>query len=260
MIYLGGALTQIDGSSMAQSNCVIATVSEEADCSSLGYWKLKLPVLRKLTGDTSGGVNYNLARDTVKMMTGGEVVLTVLYWAPETVTNSTLTNLLDAPRVAGTIISCAVTRYTPFRTGTYTGMHSVNVGAKRIATVTRADGTKYQQKQVYVMDPGHSVAQWVWWPLSLLTKAAAASAGAGKIHLIYTRDLGAVNRIAHEDGSIRSSTKVINSPSNIVGKITKDTAYQVVSTVKGTSYTLDGKTMDGWNKLGTNKYCVAKIR
>lgn len=260
MTYLGEGVSQLDGSKYSQSNCVLASTTELMDCSTLGFWRVKPSNLRIISGDTEGGVSYTLAASTAKKATAGEVDLTVIYWAPENSTTSTLDNLLDSPRVTAVSISAAVTRYTPFRTGTYTGGHTVIAGAKRFATVTRADGTKYQQKQVYVMDAGHLEAKWVWWPWSLLIKAAKARTGNNTIHVLYTRDLGGVSRVAKEDGAIRSSAKVILSPSNKVGTITKGNSYTVQETVRGGSYSLDGRTMSGWNKLGTGKYCVAKIR
>lgn len=258
MTYIGNAVTQLDGSKFAHQNCVLATTSVLIDSASLGYWKVKPSRLRTLSGDTSGGVTYSLAESTAAKATDKEVNLTTVYWAPENSSESTLDNILSAPRLTAISIDAGVTRYTPFRTGTFTGGHTVTVGGKRTILVTREDGSRVNQKQAYVMDSGHSDAKWVWWPWSLLIKAAKSRTGGNSIHVLYTRDLGGTKRVAKGKGAIRSSAKVTST--NRVGSLVAGQWYTVVSTVKGGTYTLDGRTMNGWNKLGTGKYCVAKIR
>lgn len=259
MTYLGNAVSQIDGTYYAHQNCVLATTSVLGDSASLGYWKVSPARLRRLSGDTSGGVTYGLAEDTMYRASDQEVNLTTVYWAPQNTTTSTLDNILDAPRVTAISISAAVTRYTPYRTGTFTGGHTVTVGAKRYQEIIRADGSRYKQKQVKVMDSGHSTARWVWWPWSLLIKAAKARTGGNSIHVLYTRDLGYFSRRAKADGAIRSTASA-SSSANIVGRIYEGTAYTVILTLRGGTYTLDGKKMSGWNKLSAGRYCVAKVR
>lgn len=246
MIYLGDAVSQLDGSTFAHQNCVAACTSELGDCDSLGYWNVRPSTIRKLTGDTSGGLSYDDSIAALKAATG--IGLKVLYWVSE----SALDDAIDSPRVAAISIDCSVTRYTPFRTGTYTGRHNVVVGGKRYVTVTRSDGSTYSQKQAYVMDPGRTDAVWVWWPWSLLIKAAKASTGNGTIHLYYTRDFTNVKRTVESDGAIRTSTSVTATK---VGTVRKGEIYTVLTTAKGGEWG-SGTTHpgNGWSKIGTSKF------
>lgn len=249
MIYLGVPVSQLDGSTFAHSNCVAACTSEAGDCSSLGFWNVKPATIRKLTGDTSGGLSYDDCIAALKKATGGEVALSVLYWAPE----STLEDLVTAGRVVGLSIHTAVTRYTPYRTGTYVGRHNVIIGAKRYATITRSDGTKYQQKQGYVMDPGRTTARWEWWPWTLILQAANRSTETtDKIHVYYTRDLVNVKRTVDSDGSIRATA---SDTATKVGTVSAGQIYTVLTTVKGGTWgTTTSNPGNGWSKIGTSKY------
>ncbi len=250
MLYLGKPVSQIDGSWAQNLNCVLASAAELADCSSVGYYRPTPARLRSLTGDYQGGVSYDQARSSVASYTNSEVILSVLYWAPQTSSDSTLDHLLDARRVVGISIDAGVTRYTPYRTGTFTGGHAVIVGAKRNAYVWIND-RKVLQKQALVMDPGHGTAQWVWWPFSLLLQAAKARTGGNMIHVFYTRDLTSVKRIAKSDGAIRSEPRMRATK---VGEINKGQVYYVETTTRGGSWETNGHTGIGWSKLGTGKY------
>lgn len=244
MTYLGDPVTQLDGSTYQHSNCAAAGGDELANCSSLGFWQPKPAAIRVKTGDTVGGLDYPEVAAAIKAMTGGEVVLTPLYWAAP----ATLDDVLDAPRVTGISILCSVTVNTPYHTGTYTGRHFVVVGAKRSVTVARADGSTYLQKQAYVMDPGKGPAyvKWQWWPWSLLMKAAMASTGNGTIHLMYTRDLGGVSRTTKSAGSIWSKPVGGSQIATIAGGV----AVTVLGTVKGDGYSANGHTAYGWSHIG----------
>lgn len=258
MTYLGQAVTQLDGSPFSHQNCVLAATSELMNCSSLGFWDVGVPRLRGISGDNYGGVTYDTAEVTASRASGGEVKLSHLYWAPETSTNSTLNSLLSAPRIVAISIDAGVTRYTPYNTGTFTGGHTVTVGSKRTVTVYRSDGSSYRQKQALVMDSGHSVAKWVWWPWNLLIKAARARTGSNTINVLYTRDVGHVVRVAKADGAVRTSPKI--SATNKISKIYKNHSYTVLATLRGGEYNMDGRVLNGWNMIGTNRYVVAKIR
>lgn len=252
MPFIGAPVSQIGTGTFSQQNCVVTCLKKLMECSSLGYWNPSVAHLRAESDDSSGGITYDTALATSSRVTGGEVVLSRLYWTDQSI----LDDLLDAPRVVTISILCSVTRYTPFRTGTFTGGHSVVLADKRF--VTLSDGTR--QKQGLIMDPGHTDAAWVWWPWSLILRATAARAGAGKVHVMYTRDLGGVSRKAHAKGSIRSATKVIDKPSNVVGSFASGESVGVIATVSGSPYTLEGKTLTAWNKTGANRFAVAKIR
>lgn len=252
MTYIGNPVSQLDGTWAQDWNCVAATVSELGDCSSLGFWKVPPSRIRTLTGDYLGGLTYTDAAEALKTATNGDVVVSYLYWVP----SSTLDDLLNAPRISGIVIDCSVTRYTPFRTGTFTGLHSVVVGAKRIITLKRSDGTSYKQKQAFVMDPINNT--WVWWPWSLLMQAANYAAGAGLIHVIYTRDLANVTRTTTSDGYIRSSAHITN---NKISPFVNGKSFTVIQTIRGGVWTVQGREGKGWSRIGTNKYVVGgKLR
>jgi hypothetical protein len=252
--YLGDAVTQLDGTTYQYSDCGCAGSAELADCSSLGFWRPTPARIRNLSGDTSGGVSYPDLAAAVKKATYGEVVLTPLFWVPP----STLDDIMSAPRVTGVSILCSVTINTPFRTSpTYTGRHFIVLGARRYATVTRSDGTKYQQKQGLIMDPGHSTTylKWQWWPWALIVKAATASTGNGTVNLMQTRDLGGVSRTAKANGGVHTTP---STTASLIGTVAKDKTYTVAGTVRGGGYAANGHICKGWSKRGTGQF-VANI-
>lgn len=255
MIYLGDAVSQLDGTAYAHQNCVAACTSVLGDTSSLSWWNVPPSRIRKLSGDTVGGLTYGDSVAALKLATGGEVDLKVLYWAPQNATTSTLDDLIDAGKVMAISILAAITRYTPYNTGTFTGRHNVVVGAKRYATLTRSDGTKFTQKQGLVMDPGHTDVKWVWWPWNLIVKAATSSTGTNAIHCYYTRDLTNVKRRAKTSGAVRSTPAV--TATNVVGRVVKDAEYTVLDTVKGGTWNLDVRKGTGWSKIGDKKFTHA---
>lgn len=252
MVYLSDAVSQLDGSKYAHQNCVAACTSALGDTSSLSWWNVPPAKIRTLTGDISGGISYDDSVAALKTATGGEVDLKVMYWAPINSTVDTLDDLITAGRVVAISILTSVTRYTPFNTGTFTGRHNVVVGAKRTILITREDGTRVNQKQGLVMDPGRTTAKWVWWPWSLIIKAAKASTGSNHMHCYYTRDLTKVTRTAKSSGAVRSVPEVRTG--NIVGRVVKGQGYSVLDTVRGSRWTLDGREGYGWSKIGDRKY------
>lgn len=250
-LYLGRPVSQIDGSWAQNLNCVLASTSELGDCSSLGFWRISPARLRSLSGDYVGGVTYDDAKKTLANATNGEVNLTIVYWAPENSSESTLDNILSARRVTGISIDAGVTRYTPFRTGTFTGGHTVVVGSKRNAYVYIND-KRVLQKQALVMDPGHGTAKWVWWPWSLLIKAAKARTGGNMIHVIYTRDLTNVNRLVKSTGAVRTEPRMRATK---VGEVTKGEIVRVITTVRGGTWEYGTHHRGiGWAKLGDKRY------
>lgn len=249
-LYLGRPVSQVDGSWAQNLNCVLASSAELADCSSVGYYRPTPSRLRSMTGDYVGGVTYDQAKRVIADYTNNEVNLTVIYWAPENLSESTLNSILNARRVTGISIDAGVTRYTPFRTGTFTGGHTVVVGNKRSVYVY-IDGRRVLQKQALVMDPGHSTAEWVWWPWSLLIKAAKARTGGNMIHVLYTRDLTSTNRLAKSDGAVRSAPKMTAMK---VGEVVKGQVYFTETTMRGGAWSTSGHSGIGWTQLGVGRY------
>lgn len=251
--YDGLPTSQLDGTALAHSNCTAGQASTLADSVSFRYWDPSPSAIRKQTGDTSGGMTYDAVVGAVKALTKGEVVLKAMYWAPA----DTLEDMIDDGRASGLSILCKVTVTTPWATGTYTGRHCIGVYGKRYKTL--ADGTK--QKQGKVMDPGKSTAVFAWWPWSLIIKAALASTGGGGIHLMYTPDRTSVKRVARTSAAIRSSAKVIDSPSNKIGSMAEGAAVTVINGLVGGSYGINGHTSTGWAQIGSGKFVVgAKLK
>lgn len=241
-MYYSNPVSQIDHTAYQNLNCVAATASMLADTSSLGFWNVTPARIRSLSGDTSGGITYTAASNAVQNATGGDVNLQILYWAPQNANRSTLDDLLEAPRSVGIVIHCAYTVNTPFRTGWFAGTHSVVVVAKR-----HRNGVK----QALVMDPGRSDPKAVWWPWALLIKAAKGAAGGDFIHVLYTRDMDDVKRVAKKNGAIRSAPRQ-DAPR--VSTITAGNVYTVYGTVRGGQWEVPYHQGRGWSKLGVNKF------
>lgn len=256
MAYKGKPVSQLDGSTFAHSNCAPAVTKKLMDLWTLGYWNPLVKALRIASGDTSDGVSFTDCETAAAKLSNQEVLLKHLYWAPVTVVD----DMLEAGKEFGISILCSVTvNKPPYNTGTFIGRHAIAVLAKRTYTWTDSTGT-HSQKQYLVMDPGKTTAKFVWWPASLLIKAALASGDGAGVHVIYGRDRTNVTRVAKATGAIRSAPAVLDDPSNKVGTILAGATYLIADTVDGGSYAQDTRTLTGWNKLGVGKFTVAKIR
>ncbi len=241
--FLNDAITQIDGSAYAMKNCVIAVVVGLIRVASLGYWKISCAAFRTATGDTSGGITYDTAVATASRKTSGQVKLARLYWAPP----STLRDLMVKRVAAGLSIWTARLRGTPWALSGSFG-HTIEIGG----IFTDSAGVE----RAWVMDPGHSDAQWEAWPLSLVLGCAKDRTGNGTIHVIYTRDLTNVDRAVLSDGVVRDAP---NGTAPIVGKVAAGTTVRVTTTVRGAAWdTGRGYTARGWSKLGDKRYVMGK--
>lgn len=256
MASRGKPVSQLDGSTYAHHNCVLAVTKKLMDLWTLGFWNPSVKSLRVATGDTSGGVNYTQAIAAAAKLSSNEVLLKGLYNVP----TQTMRDLLTAGKEFGIAILCSVTVNTPYATGSYRGGHLVAVLDRRTYTWTDAAGLKRSQEQGLVMDPGRTTARFVWWPWSLLVKAALAHTSGNGVHLLAGRDRKNVTRPAKIAGAIRSTTAVVENPTNVVGSFTEGQGVLVVDTADGSAYPLQTRTLTQWNKLGPGKYAVAKIR
>lgn len=247
-MYIGDTYYQLDGTSQQEANCVPSTGTDLEDTSSLGYWRTPAPKLRSLSGQPSGGLSYDTLIAAVKKATTGEVVLTRLYGVPV----STLDDLVAAPRAIGISIDCSVTIHTPFHTGSFTGGHTVGLYGRRFYN---------GQKQGLIGDPGRGTSSnklpKVWWPWSLILKAALSRTGGNGINVVYTRDLEGVTVKAKAPGNIRSGASTTSAD---LGNVTVGATYAVAATLHGGKWTtVDGHSGYGWARLTNGRYVAGGI-
>ncbi len=249
--YVGALYHQVDGSSYQYDNCTVANLTTEMDSASCGYWRVPASTLRVLSGDTSGGLTYDQIVALAPRATGGEVHVTRLYLMP----NGNVVTLLKAPRTVHISILCSVTINTPFHTGNFTGRHNIGLYDYRVYTWT-VNGVHHSQEQVLVGDPGTS-ADFRWWPLSLVLKAAQASTGvAGTCNVWYSADLEGVTRVS------RGSSPLYVSPAltaTHAGTLSAGSTEEVISTGFGGAWSVSAAHKgNGWyhikNAAGATGY------
>jgi hypothetical protein len=240
--YVGALYHQLDGSTFAYENCTLANLTTEMDTASLGYWRVPASTLRKLSGDTSGGLTYDQIVALAPKATGNEIHVTRLYFMPI----GNLVDLLKAPRTVHISILCSVTINTPFHTGTCVGRHNIGLYDYRIYSWTDAAGVHHSQAQVLVGDPGTHL-DFRWWPLSLALAAAQASARPGACHVWYSADLEGVTRISRGTNPVYASP---NATSKKVGGITPGSSENVIRTLAGTSWYVNAAHKgNGWAQI-----------
>lgn len=243
--YVGPLYHQIDGSAFEYDNCTLANLTTEMDCASDGFWRVPASRLRVMSGDTSGGLTYDQIVALAPRATGNEVHVARMYYIPV----SNVVTLLKAPRTVHISILCSVTLNTPFHTGNFTGRHNIGLYDYRVYAWTDSTGT-HSQQQVLVGDPGTS-ADFRWWPLGLVLKAASASATAGTCNVWYSADLEGVTRTA------RLGSPLYQGPSFAAAvpgaTISAGTAENVIATQAGVTWskTISGvaRTGAGWSKI-----------
>lgn len=249
---------QGDGSWAQWLNCVFACATDLMCRATIGYWRVPASKLRKISGDTSGGVTYNQAADAVKKATGGEVILEPRY----NLTRTQVKTLVDSGRAVAISISCLVTRYTSRRTNSFIGGHSVYVNDYAWRTTTcncEKQKPGLDHGEFLVEDPGTTHTGYLWWSASLLYKAAEARTGANSIAVLVARDTEGVWRKGRKAGAIKSS---LSASAKTVASIVKDKSYFVTNTRDGLDWTSDsdGGLRDEWArvKISTGKYGYTK--
>jgi hypothetical protein len=247
--YIGRATSQLDGTRWQHYNCVAAQARTLIDTASCGYWRPSTASLRAAAGtDPYQGITYDAIDRAAASRTNGEVNFTVRYWASA----SLLEDLIDQGRKVAISIYTGVTRpYEDYRTGTFVGRHCVGVYAKRIARWRTPDGLWHSQRQGLVMDPGHSTARFVWWPWSLILRAATASTGNGTIHVYYTANLKSSRRTMRADSALRYSPSLSAAKT---GTALRGSTVDLIQTGKGGAWTYGTHAGTGWVKTGVHRW------
>lgn len=239
--YVGALYHQIDGSRYQHYNCVESFGTLAMDCASMGFWRISASTLHAKWGMGAVGMPYDKLVEIVATQTNGEVKLTRLYWMPV----EDLDTLLKAPRVVGISILTSVTAGTPYATGTFIGRHCVSIVDTRTYRWVDSNDVAHAQLQYLVGDPGKSTTEFVWWPATLLRRAAAASTGkVGQVHVMYTQDLEAVTFRARSSTPMYVTTDTTSAHS---GTVSAGSNEFVIKTVKGKTWTVisGGKTHKG---------------
>lgn len=248
MTYLPPPQTQIDGSTFQYVNCVAATGTMLVDRATVGRLRIPPAVIRRATGDTSGGLSYSQLADAVVNLTDGDVLLSVRRLD----TRGQLRDLVASGRGVGFIGSAAVTRYTSRRTNSFTGLHSWMIAAyvwvpggecaceAKIPTA---------HAEYAVEDPGTTSAGWLRWSADLVYRTAEA---AGDIWTISTRDTEGTSRVAIGVGKVRATPSIT---AKALRPIEKGRTYNVVETVRGGRWSRpDGTYGIGWHRIAAGGY------
>lgn len=223
--------SQMDGSVYQRSNCVLAVTTDLIDRATVGALRIPAPVLRKLTGDTSGGVTHSQAAAAAYTATKGRVVLT-----PKVLSSrQQLRDLSQAGIAFGLFMSAYTTKDTRFRTNAYTGLHEIY-------------GQDYDpaDDEFLMEDPGTTSAGYMWWPEDLLFRAAER-AGGGSIYVLVAKDTEGVTRKCVMKGRIRATPDVNGTDR---GPLVLGKSYTVSRTVNGGFWKrADGGQSNGWHRI-----------
>jgi hypothetical protein len=257
--------SQGDGSFLQWSNCLLADATMAMHRASVGLWRVAAPVLRKLSGDTSGGVSLDQQAAVVELVTKGQVVFEVRYG----ITRSMFKAFIASGRAASVIVLGSIYVRTLRRTNYFLGRHGLYVNAYRESKggtdchcelrESGAASHNLAHGEFYVKDPGITSIGFRWWSAQLLYRAAemGAAAGAGAIDVSLTRDTEGVSRVARLRAPIRASA---SNTAKVLGYTAVNVARTVVNTLNGTPWKRDsdGGQSDNWNriKVGTGYGCV----
>ncbi len=241
--FLCEPYAQLDGSRYQTQNCVAATTVEVIDLGSVGRFRLTASAIRQTSGDTSGGLEYSIAKAAGNELTDNQVPLTVQMvddWAEA--------KDILARSSAGLLIDCSKTIRTPFRTNYFTGLHSVSAAAG-----SQRDGT------IKVEDPGTTVAGWKRWPLTLLRDASLVrDPYTGQRHrwLLVAPPSEDVNKNARIRVGVRLEP---DRNSRRLGVLQKGDRIHVRATTTGGDWRrANGTTAHGWHVVdwrGGRAYC-----
>ena len=224
----GTAYAQIDGTRFQYQNCVPSCASELISLGSVDRLKVPAWKIRNESGDTSGGIEYSLAAATVNRIT--DVRLVSYRFADWADVKEQL-----GRRSMALIIDCAKTVKTPYRTNSFTGLHSVTA-----AGGTVRDGT------VKVEDPGTTTAGWLRWPVDLLRRASDLDGFHFALLGPYTEDVDRTVRLP--------KVAVHRRPSNdsaVVKVLHEGDSVHVKRTLKGGPWRRDnGTEAHGWHEIG----------
>lgn len=224
----GTAYAQYDGSRYQSLNCVPSCGSELVSLATVDRLRIPAWKIRNESGDTSGGIEYSLCAAAIVRLTAGDVVL-----APLRLDWKDVKDRLERQSMA-LIIDCAKTVRTPYRTNSFTGIHSVTAAAGTIR-----DGT------VKVEDPGTTTAGWKRWPLDLLKRASDF----GDFHYVL-----AASPTEDTDKSVRVPRVAVHrkpdNSSGIVKRLHKGDEVHVKRTLKGGPWRrADGTVGHGWHEI-----------
>lgn len=215
---------------LSPSDCVPATCALGVDRASVGAIRVTHKEIRAASTDQYKGMTFtDAAAATYKV--------TKVKGEPRFGLSRAEVNALVRGGHALSIgINCAVTVNTKYRTNLYTGLHAVFMQSY------------YSSDDTYkIEDPGTTAAGYLYWPATLLYKAAESFTGGHGINVIVWPDTEGTTKLGATAGKVRAAPTVTApvKASIVLGK-----AYTVVSSLNGgTWHTKDGKAADGWWKI-----------
>jgi hypothetical protein len=240
MTYSPAFQKQGDGSRCQWANCGPTTFAMAVDRDWVGERKGGPVAIRNKIGLFCPGTNSTQNDAAVKAL-----YATTMYPRFD-VPFATVEEALTANRGVAIVIRYSVLHGTPYDAcRTFDGLHWVYVNAMRssLAGVLQA--------QVYDPLADHRYA-WIpqgpmWWPMSLLQKAATQVQPDAQVDAAFTRSTALTKKVLYPGGVIRSSPTTASSPSPLpVG-----TVYPVSGLVSGGSWVVNGKSGHSWFHLPT---------
>lgn len=250
MTYLSEPYFQLDGSAFGQVNCVPSGGTELIDRATVGRLRIPAPVIRRASGDTSGGLTLSQLADAVLQVTDGEVMLAVRRLD----TRGQFRDLVASGRGVGFIYHTRVTSNTTRNTGSFIGLHFATVGAYHWMT----GGTCLCEARILtahaeydVEDPG-TRRGWQRWSADLVYRAMEA---VGDYWTISTRDTEGVARVAIAGGKVREKP---SGAAKALRVIQVGGTYNVDETVRGARWPRlakdGGGYAVGWHRLKLGGY------
>lgn len=247
MSYRPGKLGQYEPrTSTSADDCVCSVTASLIDRATVGGVRLDHQKIRRISGDTSGGLSY-LQAEVAAAKAPGKVKLVVKYGISRDATKA----LATAGYAFGISIDCSVTVNTSRRTNWFRGGHTVYVNGYIYwphGDVCSCElQTRVAHGEYTIDDPGTTSVGYLQWSAGLVYRAAEARTNGTGINVLVAPDTEAVTKRAIATGQIRSKPDKA-SPSK--GAIVKGKAYYVEATVNGGTWQrADGTQADGWHRV-----------
>jgi hypothetical protein len=236
---------QGDKTTFQWENCVLAACTELIGRETVGALRIPAHVLRKTSGDKSGGVTYSQAAEAVANQTHGRILLKARYGLGR----GQVRDMSAAGRGFCISLDTSVTINTSRRTGTFQGCHTVYVNQYAFRGEGECQcerGTVDEHAEYLVEDPGTS-AGYRWWSASLLYRAAEKRTGGNGINTLAGADTEGVTRVGAMAGRIRGTTQTTGPD---LGPVVIGKEYTVLSTERGGPWKrADGTTALGWHRI-----------
>lgn len=255
MNYYGHNYEQMhDGGPCPSKDCVPAVHVTLTDTATAGRWKsprVTAPNIRSAAGSScwsgTGGMSFDAADRGVAYRTNGEVNFNVRYW----INAQMLRDAVKAGKPADVSTLYSVFLGTPYACSeVFRGRHSVGLLHIRYnARLRREEGLIADPlADGRVLPSGRRCRKGLGWvPMSLIYRAANASAGGSSVHATFAPDTtNAVKTVVSTSARVYSDKSLT---SRAVATLTAGTKVTVVGARTGTRWTFGDRVGTGWWRL-----------